>query len=374
MQTKISAKTVDKMKPGDAISDTEIRGFSARRWDTGAVTYSLRYRTARGDRKRILIGTHGNVTPDEARKIAKQRAGEVAGGHDPALKAAATGKTVAAIWDDYARRELPKKRSAEAQRRAFDRLVRPIIGAHSIYSLRRSDMTKLFGGIADRNGRVMADRMLAYLGKAFRWHQVRDDDFTSPIVSGMTRTTTKELARDRTLNDGEISTLWQATDKGQFGALIRFLLLTAARRTEANAMTWRELDGSTWTLPASRNKTKVELVRPLSKAAMSIVNAQSRDSIYVFGVTGKPMGGLDSRKRLLDKVVSITGRWTLHDLRRTARSLMSRAGVSSDVAEMCLGHVLTGVRSTYDRHAYQSERAEAFERLADEVAKIVGTQ
>ena len=83
MQAKISAKTVAKLKAGEIISDTEIRGFSARRWDTGAISYSLRYRTRNGDRKRFLIGTHGNVTPDEARKIAKQRAGEVAGGLDP---------------------------------------------------------------------------------------------------------------------------------------------------------------------------------------------------------------------------------------------------------------------------------------------------
>jgi hypothetical protein len=82
MQAKIFAKTVAKLKAGEIISDTEIRGFSARRWDTGAISYSLRYRTRNGDRKRLLIGTHGNVTPDEARKIAKQRAGEVAGGLD----------------------------------------------------------------------------------------------------------------------------------------------------------------------------------------------------------------------------------------------------------------------------------------------------
>ena len=136
MQAKIAAKTVAKMKPGDTISDTEIRGFSARRWDTGAITYSLRYRTRHGDRKRLQNGTHGNVTPDEARKIAKQRAGEVAGGHDPAAEqkaaAAITGKTVAVIWDEYAKRELVKKRSAAEQMRAFDRLVRPRIGDRSI--------------------------------------------------------------------------------------------------------------------------------------------------------------------------------------------------------------------------------------------------
>ena len=63
--------------------------------------------------------------------------------------------------------------------------------------------------------------------------------------------------------------------------------------------------------------------------------------------------------------------WTLHDLRRTARSLMSRAKVAPYVAEKCLGHVAGAIERTYDRHAYLDEKREAFARLADEVAKAV---
>jgi integrase len=374
MQAKISAKTVAKMKPGDTISDTEIRGFSARRWDTGAITYSLRYRTRNGDRKRLQIGTHGNITPDEARTIAKQRAGEVASGHDPAtelkIAAAVAGKTVAVVWDEYAKRELVKKRSAKDQMSSFDRLVRPRIGDRSIYELRRRDMTKLTDAIADNNGRVMSDRMLAYLGKCFRWQQIRDDDFISPIVAGMARTTEKELARDRVLTDAEIRAIWKATGHGTFGALIRFLLLTAARRSEAADMTWSEIDEATWVLPAARNKVKNELVRPLSKAALALLTALPRNGGYVFMIRGKPITGFSVRKKQLDRESGVIS-WTIHDLRRTARSLMSRAGVPTDHAEMCLGHVLTGVRGVYDRHAYFAEKAAAFEKLAAEIAKVV---
>ena len=64
-------------------------------------------------------------------------------------------------------------------------------------------------------------------------------------------------------------------------------------------------------------------------------------------------------------------RWTLHDLRRTARSLMSRAGVPSDHAERCLGHVLPGIRGTYDRHEYLNEKRYAFEALAALIERIV---
>jgi integrase len=374
MQAKISAKTVAKLKAGEIISDTEIRGFSARRWETGAISYSLRYRTRNGDRKRLLIGTHGNVTPDEARKIAKQRAGEVAGGLDPVaekkIAEAVAGNTVSVVWDEYAKRELAKKRSAKHQMGAFDRLVRRRIGDRSIYELRRADMVKLLDVIEDNHGPVMADRMLSYLARAFRWQQVRDEDFISPIISGMSRTKAKELARERVLTDDELRAIWKATEQGTFGALIHFLLLTAARRSEAAEMTWSELDGATWTLPASRNKTKTELVRPLSKAALAVLTELPRNGGYVFAVGSKPMTGFTARKAKLDAASGVTD-WTIHDLRRTARSLMSRAAVPSDHAEMCLGHVLAGVRSTYDRHQYFNEKAAAFEGLAATVTSII---
>jgi integrase len=375
MKAKISAKTVGKMQSGDTISDAEIQGFSARCWDTGAITYSLRYRTARGERKRILIGTHGNVTPDEARKIAKQRAGEVAGGRDPVterrLADAEAANTVGSVWDAYATRELKTKRSAKPQSSAFDRLVRPKIGSTSIYSLKRSDMVRMLDTIADDNGKVMADTMLRYLGRAFKWQQIRDDDFVSPIISGMARTSTKERARSRTLTDDEIRAVWKATEAPlPYNALIRFLLFTAARHREALEMTYSELDGATWTLPASRNKTKQELSRPLSKDVMAIVKASDLSNAYVFTDSGKPMGSPGRRKARLDSDSGVTG-WTLHDLRRTARSLMSRAGVSSDHAELCLGHVLPGIRATYDRHSYMDEKRQAFEALAAQIERII---
>ena len=64
-------------------------------------------------------------------------------------------------------------------------------------------------------------------------------------------------------------------------------------------------------------------------------------------------------------------RWTLHDLRRTARSLMSRAGVPRDHAERVLGHAIAGVEGVYDRHAYEDEKAEALDKLARLIEAIV---
>ena len=58
--------------------------------------------------------------------------------------------------------------------------------------------------------------------------------------------------------------------------------------------------------------------------------------------------------------------WTLHDLRRTAKTLMVRAGVRPDISERVLGHVIAGVEGTYDRHSYAEEKRDALEKLADD--------
>jgi integrase len=63
--------------------------------------------------------------------------------------------------------------------------------------------------------------------------------------------------------------------------------------------------------------------------------------------------------------------WTLHDLRRTARSLMAKVGVADNIAERVLGHAIGGVEGIYNRHAYFDEKADALARLAKLVETIL---
>lgn len=223
----------------------------------------------------------------------------------------------------------------------------------------------------------MADQTLAVLRRLFNWHASRSDDFRTPIVRGMARTKPKERARSRILNDTELSAVCKAADAdaGPFGAYLRFLLLTAARRNEAEHMRWSEISGANWVLPAARHKVKVELVRPLSGAAQDVLAKVNRiaGSDFVFTSDGRRLGGFGARKKALDKQAGVTG-WTLHDLRRTARSLMARAGVPSEHAERCLGHVIGGVEGVYDRHQYRNEMLLAYEKLTTLISSIVDQQ
>ena len=181
----------------------------------------------------------------------------------------------------------------------------------------------------------MADRTLAIVRKIINWHAARSDEFRSPIVRGMARST--GVSRDRVLNDDELRSIWRAAEGSLFGSYVRFLLLTAARRNEAAKMEWAELSGADWTLPAVRNKTKVDLVRPLSKAAQADPRriAAGRQ-VCIHSSNGRAsLGSFGRLKQEIDNASGVTG-WTLHDLRRTARSLMSRAGVPATTPNAAL--------------------------------------
>jgi integrase len=265
--------------------------------------------------------------------------------------------------------------------------VKPEIGSIGIYELRRVAITEMLDKIEDERGPVTADRTLAAVRKCLNWYATRDEDFNSPIVTGMARTKPSERARQRTLADDEIRDLWAALDAmtgpTPFRNLVRALLLSAARRDEVAQMRWDEIDGDVWVVPAIRYKTGRENAVPLTPALQAIIGTKEDGAGgFVFSTTkGKrPIGGYSQGKLALDaaiaKVREKAGRdpmpaWVLHDLRRTARTLMSRAGVDANVAEMVLGHVIPGIRGVYDRHGYVSEKRDALERLAALVDRIL---
>lgn len=284
-------------------------------------------------------------------------------------------------------------RSAGMIEAQLERLVKPAIGKVGIYELKRSHISRLLDAITKENGPRMADLVLAYVRKAFNWYEVNghDDDFTSPVVRGMARLKPSDRERERVLSDDEIRDVWAAldaiTEPACFPAYVKTLLLTATRRNEVADMPTTELDGDVWTIPATRYKTKRDHVIPLSVDAAELIRAQApkkpgKNAHFIFSTTNgaKAFAGFSKAKAELDEAITTIrereGRkpmenWTLHDLRRTARTLLARAGVRDDIAERCLGHVIKGVEKVYNRHAYLDEKRAAFEALASLVSRIL---
>jgi integrase len=229
----------------------------------------------------------------------------------------------------------------------------------------------------------------------FNWYALRDESFVSPIVRGMSRVSWKKIARKRVLTDDEIRTLWRALDMTAppFRQLVRLLLLSAQRRDECTKASLTELKGDLWTIPPERYKTELEHTVPLSALAMEqIAEAVRTDTdkdedaqrgSYVFSTRhGRaPFNGFSKSKLRLDAEMLRLLRehdrkadlkpWRLHDLRRTGKTLMSRAGVRPDISERVLGHVIRGVEGVYDQHDYLAEKREALALLARQVQLIV---
>src|SRR5262245_35845369 len=373
------------------------RGFGVRVTAAGARAFVLNYRL-RGREHRFTIGAWPDWSVLKAVREARNLRQRVDRGENPIEDRTLSPATasIASVLDNFVARYVrnPKQplreRTAAEYESAFNRLVKPRIGKLGIYEVRRSHVIKMLDEIEDANGPVAADRTLAYIRKAFNWYATRDDQFNVPVVRGMARVKPKERARTRVLSDVEIRTIWPELAKAvTFGALITTLLLTAQRRDEVAQMSRKEIgaDGI-WTIPAERYKTKSANFVPLSKAALAVIAAQPTidGSDYVFSSRAKtPFSGFSKSKAALDKAVLAAMQkrakkgakvepipnWTLHDLRRTAKTLMVRAGVRPDISERVLGHVIAGVEGTYDRHSYADEKRDALKKLAEMIERIL---
>jgi integrase len=373
-----AAHIVDEAKPGRDRTlywDASLRCFGLQVTASGERRWVLQYRAGRRSR-RMAIGDVSHMTVEAARREAKKLLGRVAGGADPLAEkrqaACAKVDTFFSISEEFLTREEKRGlRSVKQYRAIVARLLVPKLGTLQIGDIRKSDITRLLDQIEDERGPTMARQALATLRRILNWHASRSDDFLSPIVR-MGREAIP--SRDRTLSDDELRAIWKAAEASgtAFGALVRFLLLTAVRRTEAAGMCRDEVADGVWTVPAIRSKSKRDHLVPLTAQAQAVLAEMPMiGDRFVFTSSGRhAINNFSAYKSAFDKSCGVTG-WTIHDLRRTARSLMSRAGVNPDIAERCLGHVIGGVRGTYDRHSFAAEKRRALEALASQIETIL---
>jgi integrase len=374
MTKRLTALSVENAKPGTSrreISDGGS-GLYLIVQTSGHKSWAVRFRVNGIPRKLTLAAgltlaearvqaaaaikeAHRGKDPTKAKKIAQQARQDAA---------ANTFEAVARLYLDSTR--VKKLRTISQVRSRLERLVFPQIGDKPIADLKRSQIMTALDHIERSTGSRSADLCLSAISCVLKFHALRDDEYRLPLVPGMKRLNPKDSARDRVLTDDEIKAVWNTRN-----AFVRLLLLTAARRDEAGAMRWDELQGDLWTLPAARNKVGQDLVRPLPQQALELLAGLPRNGAYVFSATGeKRLSGYASLKEKLDRASGVTG-WRFHDLRRSSRTLLSRAGVAPDVAERCLGHVIGGIRGVYDKHEFLDEKRHAFEALAHQIDLIV---
>ena len=389
MRKSLSDAGVAAMKPRAArysFPDPELRGHCVRVTPGGAKSYVFIARDPAGKQIWATVGGADLITIAEAREKAREAIKRVQAGK-AALETPIKAETFAEVAEQWLKRHVRAKglRSEGEVIRLIKAHIDPAWTNRPFLDIKRSDVTRLLDEVEDDHGARQADYVLAIVRGVMNFYASRADDYVAPIVQGMRRTNPKERARARILSDDELRAVWKAAEgDGQFGAFVRLLLMTSQRRDKVASMRWADIaDDGTWTIPADAR----EVQRGRAQAAWGGYRhrtraAPARRHPYVFaaGRSGKgtdhvPMSGWSKRKRVLDaKIAAIlpdVPQWQLHDLRRTARSLMSRAGVISEHGERVMGHVQLGIVKVYDRHAYFDEKADALAKLAVLIDAIV---
>jgi integrase len=348
-----------------------LPGHFIRVQPTGVKAFVAVTRDPQGKQVWTTIGRTTVLKIDEARAQARTIIKRVQAGR-------ASPDSFKAVAESWLRRHVRAKEllTAGEIERCLRKYVYPSWAERDFASIKRSDITKLLDKIEDAHGAGQADAVLAIVRKLTNWHATRHDDYASPVVKGMRRTDPKQRARARILTDDELRAVWKRAeaDGGKFGAVVRLLLLTAQRRDKVFSMTWGDIsDAGEWTIPAEKRGKGTGGTLKLPPVALEIIHAQPRfaSNYYVFAGRAKGhFNGYSKAKAAFDAKLGQISPWILHDLRRTARSLMARAGVRPDIAERVLGHAITGVEGVYDRHSYNAEKAHALAALAALIERI----
>src|SRR4051812_15555099 len=115
-------------------------------------------------------------------------------------------------------------------------------GDRAVESIRKRDIIELIDAIADRGAPIMANRVLAHVKRLFRWAAGRDIIEADPAAH--VEKPSPERRRERVLTDDELVAVWRASERigGPFGAGVRLLVATGARRDEVFGLRWGEID------------------------------------------------------------------------------------------------------------------------------------
>src|SRR6516164_3584676 len=381
-------------RSGEPVLLSDGDGLYLRKQTRDGASWTLRYRFA-GREHWLTLGHYPDMSLAEARIEARRARVLLDKQQDPlSVRRAAEAEqrergSFRELCEEWYRYEIIGRglRHPDVPRRHLDKYLLPKLGRTAAVDVTPADIARVIDELKGR-APTAANDLLRFTRRIFAFGVRRRmvpgnpaADFSPRLDGGGT-----ERPRSRALSLDELAQLFEKVrETPSFGAdnglALKLLLALCVRKGELLGARWQEfdLDGSTplgavWHLPASRTKTGASLDIPLVPAVVAwLRETRTLDvgSEYLFPKRRRdrrerePHVGRDTLNAALQRVKHGLRPFTLHDLRRTARTQLAALGVRREVAERCLGHAIRGVEGIYDRHDYFMERRVALGQWTD---------
>jgi integrase len=345
----------------------------------------------KGDSVRMTLGHFPETTLEQARARTRENREHISKGIDPrrarpkrrSHNVTTLPTPTTTLKDEHSfeflvaefrKHKLSQRKKPEYAERILSTEILPVFGDQDIRTIKARDIVTLTDPIVERGSLVMANKVQSMLSQLFSFAVQRGLLETSPVLARY-RPGGTEKPRERVLTDKELKTFLKdpkdCTRFERLATVIKILLLTGQRRGELTAAKWSDIDfrARTWRIPEKNAKNGRESVVPLSDWAVDEFKDLKREAEGSPMVLPAKKGSLDPRY-LSQSMVNLRERFetrgieefTLHDLRRTCRTGLSKLKVAPHVAEAVLNHVQRGVAGVYDRYDYLPEKREALEK------------
>lgn len=399
MPTKFTDRYVKSLKPKDHAYDLrEGEGFGIRVLPSGAKSWFFLYHFD-GRKKRLTLGHYPSMPLAQAHQKHREALKMLEEHVDPgaALRTAKRERreahTVAELVDDYLEKwAKPRKRTWQEDKRQLEKDVEPRWGKRKAREVTRRDVRELLEDVTGRGSPIAANRLLACVRRMFNW-AVEQDILESAPCTGI-RAPAKERRKERVLSAEEIRVFWSILDRTLHESkrlrvpyvgmedstrrALKLILVTAQRPGEVAGAHWSEFSDGWWTIPTERAKNENAHRVPLSNLAQDVLGAPGDG--YVFPSPRKSVSHVHPQalshavKRMFSETqddLKGVEPFTPHDLRRTAASHMTGAGVPRLTVQKILNHAEPGVTAVYDRHSYDVEKKQALDDWARKLRNII---
>lgn len=361
--------------------DAEVKGFGVHIHPTGRRTYVIQYKKGRRTR-RMTLGTHGALTPDQARGLAKMHLGKVAQGNDPAeaKRRQRTAPTMAALCERFLT-EYAAYQCKPTTIRGYETVVRnnikPHIGTHLIQDITREDVAALHYKLRDTP--YQANRTLMVLSKMFN---LAEDWGLRPDGTNPTRRIKKYreeekkryLSQDEQRTLGEVfeTLLSEGSETIHVVSAFILLILTGCRRNEIATLKWESVHYNHLDLPDSKTgRRRIPLPREASDILSKLPRREGNPYVILGATQDGHITDLERPWRRIREKAGLQD-VRIHDLRHTYASMAMQSGIDPFTLKEILGHKNL---STTLRYAHLADDAvqKAAGQVAGQLARALGS-